>query len=444
MAAVKDGVGELLIYGAIGSGWWSDGHTPASVQTAIEQLKAQGAKSLKVYIHSLGGSAVDGFGIYSVLKRFDGQKTICVEGIAASAASVILMAGDTVQMGRTSMVMVHEASNMCFGTATDMRNEANALDSVTASAIAAYVSKTKQPEAEIKKLLADETWMTAEQALDRGFCDEILEYEDDEEDDDENGEQMSVESAFLRQYKRVPPSAHAMLVRGASKLSTKPVSPAQPQESDVTFDEYRKQAEADANTIADLKARVGSAEKAKTDAEKPIADLLAATGKQTAAEALAVVAALKESSAQVSALQAEIAKRDEAAAKQAKEREAAEIKALLDEAGKDGRLTPAKRKEIDEGSNEGLKTIAASPVTLRAYLESLPKVAMTATDKKPEEVANAKAPPTVTLTDEDKKVIEATGSDPVLFALAKADPSGALMREEQENRKKAALAAAKK
>jgi hypothetical protein len=203
----------------------------------------------------------------------------------------------------------------------------------------------------------------------------------------------------------------------------------------ATFDELKTQ-------IATLTARAETAEKGKTDAEKISAELLAATGKSTAGEALAVLVALKETAATVPALQAEIAKRDAEAKKVAEERQAAEIVAMLDAAGKDGRLTPAKRKEIDAGTDAGLKAIASSPITLKAYLDSLPKAVVPVDAPVVQPKTDAKAPTTVTLTDDDKKVIEETGSDPVLFALMKADPSGALVREEQENRKKAAKVAA--
>lgn len=158
---------ELRIYGVIGQ-WWDD----ISAKMVIEALgKCTG--DLLVRVHSPGGEVWEGFAIYNAIKRYDkGRKTVVVDGIAASAASYIAMAGDEIVMPENTMMMIHDPLSLAFGTAEEMRKEAEVLDKIKDSIVTSYRRCGKSDD-EIRQMMADETWMTAEEAKALGFCDRV-------------------------------------------------------------------------------------------------------------------------------------------------------------------------------------------------------------------------------------------------------------------------------
>ena len=117
----------------------------------------------------------DGVAIYNALKRHDGRVTVLVDGIAASIASMIAMAGDEVVMPANAMLMLHDPSGVVMGTASDMRSMADALDKMKAGMVGAYRDKSDRDDAEIEALMQAETWLTAEEAIDLGLADRIEE-----------------------------------------------------------------------------------------------------------------------------------------------------------------------------------------------------------------------------------------------------------------------------
>lgn len=167
-------VGELMLYGEISSySWWGDEVTPKQFK---EDLDALGDISeLKIYINSGGGDVFAGQAIHSMLKRHSATKTVYIDGLAASIASVIAMAGDKIIMPKNAMMMVHKCWTLAIGNADDMRKMAGDMDKIDESIIATYVEKTGLEEDDIIELMTDETWMTAQDALDYGFADEIEE-----------------------------------------------------------------------------------------------------------------------------------------------------------------------------------------------------------------------------------------------------------------------------
>lgn len=139
-------------------------------------LKGITASEIVVEINSPGGSVFDGIAIYNMLRSLSaGGKTITtkVMGVAASIASVIALAGDKIIMPANSMMMVHSPSGGVFGTAEEMRALADVLDKVKASLVATYVKRTGLPEAEVLDMLTKDTWLTAAEAKDKGFADEV-------------------------------------------------------------------------------------------------------------------------------------------------------------------------------------------------------------------------------------------------------------------------------
>lgn len=164
---------ELYLYGMIGSDWFGDGVTAKQV---ADDLKALGkVKSIDVRINSEGGDVFQGKAIYSLLVENKATITVKIDGLAASAASFIAMAGNTIEIAEGAFVMVHDAYGMSFGRAEDMRAYADLLDTVNATIRDVYASRTKQTDAKIKQWMKDETWMTAKEAVANGFADTMTE-----------------------------------------------------------------------------------------------------------------------------------------------------------------------------------------------------------------------------------------------------------------------------
>jgi len=158
---------EIVIYDEIGAFG-----IPARV--FLGELKALGpVAELTVRINSPGGSVFDGVAIYNALKRHDAAITVWIDGIAASIASMIAMAGDEVVMPENAMLVLHDPSGLVAGTAADMRAMAEALDRMKAGMVAAYHDKSGRDDAEIEALMAAETWLSAEEAVALGLADRV-------------------------------------------------------------------------------------------------------------------------------------------------------------------------------------------------------------------------------------------------------------------------------
>ena len=130
---------------------------------------------LALRLNSPGGSVFDAVAIYNAIKRHSGTVTVWIDGIAASAASYIAMAGDEVVMPENAFLMIHDPAGVVMGTAIDMRAMAEALDKIKGSLLQGYAAKSGRPQEEIAPLMAAETWLDARDALDLGFADRIAE-----------------------------------------------------------------------------------------------------------------------------------------------------------------------------------------------------------------------------------------------------------------------------
>lgn len=127
---------------------------------------------VKVMVNSAGGTATEGAAVMAEFQRH-GQVTCCVQGIAASAASLLVMGAAKIVMHPSALMMIHDPSGMTWGTAANHRTSADALEKMTATYAQAYAKATGHPVNRIAAWMADETWLTAEEALDLNFCDEI-------------------------------------------------------------------------------------------------------------------------------------------------------------------------------------------------------------------------------------------------------------------------------
>lgn len=161
-------VPELLVYGDIDD-FWGD----VQSKEFAEQLRAITAKELHVRINSLGGSVFAAQAIYSSLRRHPANVTVFIDGIAASAATLIAMAGDKIVMPNNAMMMIHNPLTWTAGDAEGLREMADVLDKVRDTIVATYREKTKLEDEKIIELMDAETWMTASEALELGFVDEV-------------------------------------------------------------------------------------------------------------------------------------------------------------------------------------------------------------------------------------------------------------------------------
>jgi ATP-dependent Clp protease protease subunit len=180
-AAPKKGC--LYLYDAIGSDGMGGGITAIQVVDALKELKGSGHRDLEVRISSPGGSVFDGIAMYRAISEWDGPKTAIVDGLAASAASFVMLAADKVQAGAEAMVMVHEAWGGLFaaGTADEIVAAAEELAAplrkANDSIVAIYMQRTGLDEKKCRALMAAETWMTGAEAKAAGFVSEVLQDE---------------------------------------------------------------------------------------------------------------------------------------------------------------------------------------------------------------------------------------------------------------------------
>ena len=162
----------LELDGTIASeSWFDDDITPKQFK---EELFS-GSGPITIWINSPGGDCIAASQIYSMLMDYQGEVTVKVDGIAASAASVIAMAGNKVLMAPTALMMIHNPSMMAFGDHNDMAKAIDILDEVKESIINAYEIKTGQSRAVLSHLMENETWMNAKKAIELHFADGILE-----------------------------------------------------------------------------------------------------------------------------------------------------------------------------------------------------------------------------------------------------------------------------
>lgn len=208
--ARNEGV-QINVFDVIGDSWSETPVTASSIKAALDQ--AAGA-DVTVNINSPGGSAFEGLAIYNLLRQYSGQVVVNVLGLAASAASVIAMAGDEVRIAKAAMLMIHNSSGLCWGTAQDMRDMAAVMDKLDSLMVGIYATRTGTPEADIAALMHQtDHYMTGQEAIDAGYADSLL---------------------ATDASKEPSPVAALMPVRiAAMATQPKPTPPAQSEETDM-------------------------------------------------------------------------------------------------------------------------------------------------------------------------------------------------------------------
>lgn len=164
---------EVFIYGDIGQSWYDETTTAADF---VKEISALDVDTLTVRINSIGGSVPDGLAIYNALKRHKASVTTAIDGMALSIASLIAMAGDTVEMSDNAMLMIHAPWTYAAGNSGQLRDQADVLDKWAAAMSTSYAAKTGKPAAEILALLTDSVdhYYTAAEALAEGFVDAVV------------------------------------------------------------------------------------------------------------------------------------------------------------------------------------------------------------------------------------------------------------------------------
>jgi len=160
----------LFLNGAIAEeSWFKDDVTPKLFKDELNS----GGGNIKVWINSPGGDCIAAAQIYNMLTEYKGKVTVFIDGLAASAASVIAMAGDEIVMSPVSLMMIHNPSCIAWGDSEDLRKEAEILDEFKESIINAYEIKTGLSRVKISHLMDCETWFNANKAVEFGFADRI-------------------------------------------------------------------------------------------------------------------------------------------------------------------------------------------------------------------------------------------------------------------------------
>lgn len=189
-----ENTGELYIYGDIVSDKWDDSDVTAkSFKKDLDDLGD--IDTLNIFINSPGGSVFQGQAIHSILTRHKAHKNVYVDGLAASIASVIAMAGDAIFVPKNAMMMIHRPWTFAYGNVDDMLAAAEALEKIGISIKATYMERFNQSEEKLQELLDAETWLTADECLEYGLCDEVTE---------EKQIAASLNSEVLSNYKKVP------------------------------------------------------------------------------------------------------------------------------------------------------------------------------------------------------------------------------------------------
>lgn len=181
----KPTVTEVLIYGEIDSFWG------VSAGDLVRELAEITTDEILVRINSVGGDIFDGVAILNGLRGHDAKVTVQVDGLAASAASVIAMGGDVIVMNANSQMMLHNAHTFAAGDADDLQRMANMLERQNANIADIYASRAGGDVADWRSIMDDETWLTAEEAVEAGLADRVIEL-----DPKENADAQRVAASF--------------------------------------------------------------------------------------------------------------------------------------------------------------------------------------------------------------------------------------------------------
>lgn len=213
--AAANGHGEIYIFDFID-------YLGVNARGFVKELKALGdVSALDIHINSPGGDVFEGAAIYNILKQHKATKTVFIDGLAASMASVVAMAGDRIVMPENAMMMIHNPSTFAAGDSKDMRKTAEMLDKIRDTLVSAYAAKSGLAESEIVSIMDAETWLNAAEAIELGFADETT-------------EAVKIAASFDVSKFRNPPAAVVAVYGVASEGDgNAAISPTSQQESEM-------------------------------------------------------------------------------------------------------------------------------------------------------------------------------------------------------------------
>lgn len=191
-----DNEADIFIYGEIASYEWDESDTTAS--NFKKELDSLGdVSTINLYVNSPGGSVFEGVAIYNMLKRHKAKVNAYVDALAASISSVIIMSADNIFMPKNSMLMIHNPWTVGMGNSSDFRKLADDLDRVGNSSKQSYLQKAgdKLTDEKLQEMLDNETWLSADEALENGLCDFVIE---------ENEMVASISGEYKQRYKNIP------------------------------------------------------------------------------------------------------------------------------------------------------------------------------------------------------------------------------------------------
>lgn len=165
--------GEIYLYGSIGQSFWGDG---VSANQFAKDLKALGSvDTIDLRLNSDGGVVTDARAMYNLLVEHKATVNVHIDGLAASAASFLAMAGNTINIAEGGFFMIHNARGMAIGEAKDFRHMADVLETVNRTILDTYVARTGQKRADVEKWMNAETWFTGAEAVEKGFATSMTE-----------------------------------------------------------------------------------------------------------------------------------------------------------------------------------------------------------------------------------------------------------------------------
>lgn len=216
---------ELMIYGDIGESWWGESVTAADIAKQISEAKAT---HILARINSYGGSVTDGAAIYNALRASGARITTRVDGIAASIASVIAMAGDTVQMSSNTLLMIHAPWTGIYGNSRELREAADVLDTFAKAMATSYARKTGRTVEQELAALSDGTdhWFTAAEAKEQGYADELIDVDETATDETAARSRDEIVCAALTRYRSAPLAMAARIRDRIPSLITPPAAAA--------------------------------------------------------------------------------------------------------------------------------------------------------------------------------------------------------------------------
>lgn len=200
--------GEIFIYGPIGEDFFGDG---ISADTFRKELRGLGSvRSIDLRMDSPGGSVTDARAIYSLLVEHKAKVSVYIDGFAASAASFVAMAGDEIVIAEGGYFMIHEARGVMAGTAADMEQGAKLLRSINDQIAETYAARTGILKPALLAMMAEETWLTGEEAVNQGFANRLME------------NKRIAACAWPNQFKKLPQALHpkrAKVTRIAARIA---------------------------------------------------------------------------------------------------------------------------------------------------------------------------------------------------------------------------------